>query len=665
MLKRGLPKSKNNLTRLLLLMSLCLFLGVVMTSFKTERIVENKVAYVVKESFVQDMALLQQHAEQLTQHLQLLEQKQASLEQLQEVFYQVKRSYKQVEYLLEYLDPELAKSINGAPLPRVLVEEVDYQTLSYKKPSVRTFPPEGMQVIEELLFADEVTPEGIKEAIVLAYALDENIALIANSLYNQPLTDKQVLESLREELIRVMAMGITGFDAPAAGREIEHAAVALEPVLASARLYEKTTSGAARAYSSSAVVQLEQAVHYLQQHPDFDTFDRVHFMRELADPAYASLTALQQEVLAEAPSVAKPVNDQANSLFSADFLQAAYYAKQDRAEQLPELVALGKVLFFDPVLSANNKRSCASCHSPAKAFTDGQAQSLAFDFKGNVQRNSPTLLNSVFSNAYFWDSRAQYLQDQVPDVLVKTDELHGDYEAVVQKLQQSSEYKKLFKRAFASQADKAISVNTINRAIAAYVQNLVALNSPFDKYMRHESAQLSVSAKRGFNLFMGKAACGTCHFAPTFNGTVPPRYLESETEVLGVPSSADFAHAHLDEDIGRAGVMPSEAWKHSFKTPTVRNAALTAPYMHNGAFASLEEVIEFYDLGGGVGLGLEVPNQTLPDSPLHLTAHEKQDIIAFMESLTDTSSVSSTIPERLPQFSAKAGLNNRPVGGSY
>ncbi|WP_181885072.1 cytochrome-c peroxidase [Pontibacter diazotrophicus] len=648
----------------LLLMSVCLFSGVVLTSFKAETATTNRVAGTVQESLIQDMAVLKQQSQYLTETLESSDQEQVAVEQLQGAFYEVKQAYKKVEYLVEYLDPELAKKINGAPLPKVLIEEANYQTLQFQKPSVRTFLPEGLQVLEELLFSEEVNQDMRKDAIVLSYSLQEAISLVANSLHHQPLTDKQILESLREELIRVTTLGITGFDAPAGGREIEYATIALQPVLNASQQYARTTSGKAKAHSSKAVHQLQQAVLYLQQHSDFETFDRLYYIRELADPAYAALTALQQELLPTVASVSKPVNDHANSLFSADFLQAAYFAKQDRKEQKPELIELGKVLFFDPVLSANSERSCASCHVPSKAFTDGQVRSVAFDFNGTVQRNSPTLLNAVFSNAYFWDSRAVYLQDQVPDVLVKSDELHGNYEEVVQKLQQSTAYRKHFKRAFADEPDNSLNTNTINRAIAAYVQSLVALNSPFDRYMRRETEQLNASAKRGFNLFMGKAACGTCHFAPTFNGTVPPRYLESETEVLGVTVSADFAHAKLDEDPGRAGVVPADAWQHSFKTPTVRNAGLTAPYMHNGAFATLAEVVEFYDAGGGAGLGLDVPNQTLPDSPLNLTAQEKEDLISFMESLTDTASV-FLAPERLPQFPKNTGLHDRPIGGRY
>ncbi|WP_114781941.1 cytochrome-c peroxidase [Botryobacter ruber] len=663
MIFNSLFNRKINLKQSLLLLSLCLFLGVTTSSFKKTE-TSGQVAGAVRQRFMQDVANLQQEAGQLTQTLQLLEQEQLTLAQAQQDFIKVKQAYKQVEFLVEYLDPELAKHINGAPIPKVVVEKAEYQAFSSSTPNFGTFQPEGLQVLEELLFAESFSQGMAKEAVVLAITFEEKTALLANSLYKQPLTDKQVLESMREELLRVMTMGITGFDAPATVHVLENAATALQPVLANVKEYDKVAGGKAKEQTGKAARLLEQVIRYLQQHPDFDSFDRLYFIKELADPAYASLTAMQQVLAYELPSVAKPVNDRATSLFSPDFLQTAYYAKQDRKEQQPELVALGKLLFFDPVLSANNERSCASCHAPDKAFADGRARSVAFDFNGTVKRNSPTLLNAVYSTAYFWDGRARYLQDQVPDVVANADELHGNYEEVVRKLAQSRTYRKLFRKAFAHAPNSSLSVNTINRAIAAYVQSLTALNSPFDRYMRGQTEALSAPAKRGFNLFMGKAGCATCHFAPVFNGTVPPRFTESESEVLGVPAAADFAHAELDADIGRAGIIPAAVFRHSFKTPTVRNAALTAPYMHNGAFARLEEVVEFYNLGGGAGIGLEVPNQTLPDTPLNLTQQEKEDLVAFMESLTDTTAVSA-VPDHLPLFPAKLNLNERPVGGRY
>ncbi|MDQ3394785.1 MAG: cytochrome C peroxidase, partial [Bacteroidota bacterium] len=157
-----------------------------------------------------------------------------------------------------------------------------------------------------------------------------------------------------------------------------------------------------------------------------------------------------------------------------------------------------------------------------------------------------------------------------------------------------------------------------------------------------------------------------CHFAPVFNGLVPPHYKETESEVLGVPASASKVNPEIDADLGRyKGILKEEAhiYKHSFKTTTVRNVELTAPYMHNGVFQTLEEVVDFYDNGGGIGLELDVPNQTLPSSPLGLTDLEKKQLVLFMISLTDTTGM-AVKPERLPVFSENK-LNDRIIGGTY
>ncbi len=140
---------------------------------------------------------------------------------------------------------------------------------------------------------------------------------------------------------------------------------------------------------------------------------------------------------------------------------------------------------------------------------------------------------------------------------------------------------------------------------------------------------------RGFNLFMGKAQCGTCHFAPLFNGLLPPYYTVTELEVLGVPENGSLTQPLWDHDEGRFSVFPINFYKGAFKTPTVRNAAVTAPYMHNGSFRTIEDVIEFYNKGGGAGIGLATVTQTLSADPLHLTKTEVKDIEDFINALTD------------------------------
>lgn len=136
---------------------------------------------------------------------------------------------------------------------------------------------------------------------------------------------------------------------------------------------------------------------------------------------------------------------------------------------------------------------------------------------------------------------------------------------------------------------------------------------------------------RGFNLFMGKARCGTCHYMPLFKGTLPPRYTQMETEVIGVPGPGE--KKDIDEDMGRYGIVPASFLQHAFKTTTVRNSARSAPYMHNGVFSSLQDLINFYNNGGGAGLGLKIGNQTLAADSLHLDGTETDALIAFIKSL--------------------------------
>ena len=155
--------------------------------------------------------------------------------------------------------------------------------------------------------------------------------------------------------------------------------------------------------------------------------------------------------------------------------------------------------------------------------------------------------------------------------------------------------------------------------------------------MLSNHSELTISEKNGFNLFTGKAKCATCHFIPLFNGLVPPEFTETETEVLGVPATKSKKNATLDTDPGKYNITHSVIHKNAFKTSTLRNIELTGPYMHNGVFNSLDEVMEFYNEGGGAGLKISPDNQTLPKNKLHLTKKEMADIIAFLKSLTDPS----------------------------
>jgi cytochrome c peroxidase len=176
----------------------------------------------------------------------------------------------------------------------------------------------------------------------------------------------------------------------------------------------------------------------------------------------------------------------------------------------------------------------------------------------------------------------------------------------------------------------------------------------------NSNANIHASVKNGFNIFMSKAECATCHFAPQFNGVKPP-YVGSEFEVIGVPQDKEFKN--LSPDKGRYEINPAFETENAFRTGTIRNAAKTKPYMHNGVFGDLNEVIDFYDAGGGAGRGLTVVNQTLSSDSLHLTKEEKSDLLAFMQSLTEDVKFEMP-PQKLPESKIKK-LNTRKVGGEY
>ena len=217
-------------------------------------------------------------------------------------------------------------------------------------------------------------------------------------------------------------------------------------------------------------------------------------------------------------------------------------------------------------------------------------------------------------------------------------EFNTNYDAILQSIKKDSGYTNAYEKAYNK------PLNVINRsdmasALSSYVLSLRSFNSTFDLYVRGKTTKLPKNVKRGFNLFTGKANCATCHFSPTFSGLVPPLFQENETEVLGVLESPDILR--LDKDQGRIenGISLDEfdIYTNSFKTVTVRNVALTAPYFHNGSYNTLKQVLDFYNDGGGAGKGLsyEVPNQTLPPDALNLSKKDINDLIAFMESLSD------------------------------
>jgi cytochrome c peroxidase len=381
-------------------------------------------------------------------------------------------------------------------------------------------------------------------------------------------------------------------------------------------------------------------------------------------PLSKSMSKLRSEFVEKNyyPSSALRMN--APSVFQTNAFNRFFYNPRGTDPEFSgEAAELGKVLFFDPVLSENNKRACASCHRPEMAFADGMITSNGFLQGEMLTRNAPTVINSALQRNYFYDMRADHLEGQIGHVLLNKKEMQSSFETAIKKLNSSEEYVAWFRRAFRGRADTIISKTSIENAISEYERTLVSLDSKFDRNIRGEVNSFSDEEKNGFNVFMNKGRCATCHYLPLFNSVVPPYYTRSEFEIIGTTKTADLLHPELDPDKGRGGLYGTEIFMHAFKTPTLRNIAITAPYMHNGSFENLEQVIEFYNKGGGQGLGLDVANQSLSPDSLKLSEKEKNSLVAFLKTLTDTMNMTS-IPVRLPSL-PDASMNSRRTGGEY
>ena len=584
---------------------------------------------------------------------------------LQAALLQARNQFKKVEFLVAYREEEYVKDwLNGAPLPHL---ERNMASV------IQVLEPEGLQILDELIFGEEVLEEAkhIEEKAQLLVAKTQHIVKYITRI-SPPMDDREILESCREGLVRIYTLGVTGFDTPMSGNSLPEARIGLESMSQMLSHYADTLEYLSPGLYPQLQETFEGSIAYLTKHDDFDTFDRLHFLKAYINPLYSTLLDVHQTLklphFADISAFTLSTNYSSRNLFAEDFLNPNFYTQGPTSNASSEAIALGKILFFDPILSGSNERACASCHQPQKAFTDGLPKSLALNFEGTVNRNAPTVINSVYSKRFFHDLRSAQLERQIEHVIFDKKEFHTNFFEIFDKLQQSEEYVQLFTEAFPKHTRQPISQQTLATALAAYVKSLNGFNSPVDQYIRGEIETLSEEVKNGYNLFMGKAACGTCHFAPTFNGTVPPLYTESESEILGVAVKHDTLQPQLDEDLGRYNNgRPTDRldiYKNAFKTPTVRNIGLTAPYMHNGAYHTLEEVVDFYNRGGGVGMGLDVPNQTLPPDPLGLSQQEMGHIVKFMEALTDTIGMTA-VPKRLPTFPAGSKWNDRVIGGKY
>jgi cytochrome c peroxidase len=294
----------------------------------------------------------------------------------------------------------------------------------------------------------------------------------------------------------------------------------------------------------------------------------------------------------------------------------------------PARAALGRLLFFDPVLSEDGSMSCAHCHRPERGFSDGRATALGRGGRA-LGRNVPTLWNVAFKPRLMWDRRAGSLEEQALIPLLAADEMAADPERLLARLGAIPAYRTDFARAFPGERE-SLTLGNVTRALAAFERTLVSRASRYDRFAAGERGALSPAEVRGLALFRSlNTRCFECHRLPTFDA---PLALG-----IGVPSP----------DPGVAGVTGEPAQHGLFAVPTLRNVAQTAPYMHDGSLATLAAVVDFYRQGGGRARGVPAERIDGQVRAFSISDAEAADLIAFLAALSDESA-SPRVPERVP-----------------
>ena len=532
------------------------------------------------------------------------------------IFTDSRQRYKKIEPFIEYYYQGLTRRINGPALPEVKTDDNMVND------------PTGFQVIEEIIYSDSVDLVELKKQTKI---LSTDLLFVKKTIKDMPIQDHHFYELVQHQIIRIAALGITGFDSPVAFQSIEEANFSLSGI---DEWYQLFCSIKKTKINKLLISQLNDAINFTRKNKDFNDFNRLEFIKNHLMPISRNFEKEFLSVIDNTPNIKnnKVFYGSLSNLMQGENFNPDAFSPFSESASTPEKRELGKILFSDASLSKSNKISCASCHNAEKAFTDGKVTSNSNIHNNVIKRNSPTVLYAAFQKSFFYDLRSQDLENQIESVMKNPDEFDLSPKEIKQKLFANPTLAISFAKAYPEK--KEITPYEIRNAIAVYVRSLMPFSAKIDQYFRGK-INLNASETNGFNLFTGKAKCATCHFIPVYNGTIPPWFNNTESEVIGVPKSVKWSNAEIDEDLGRYNLNQIEQLRYSFKTPTIRNIDKTAPYMHNGVYNRLEDVIKFYELGGGNGIGMNLSYQTLPFDNLQLTANEKNDLISFMKTLTD------------------------------
>ena len=581
---------------------------------------------------------------------------------------------KALDFWWRYYEPIAYKKING-PL---LVEWENEVFEKHEKPYKR----EGFGLSLALMYLEEknITKDSLLHLIEPAIKTIDVFS--SDSIIQQLETPSSFFFCNRLFLLNLAAIYTTGIECPEDEWILAELSIMLRSVESIYKNYQLQFTGILLTkeyldlfHEMSLFVQNKVRQNYkyvsplsgmIQSNDTTSLFDHFTWIQKYVNPLYkmnqtlifnnhlVSLSYMDYSMNSKNPSIFD------KSLYHAQNTQGIFIRVKD-STAIHEMIKLGKLLFYDPILSENNKRSCVSCHKPTQYFTDTSVStSLEYDGITRLTRNTPTLINSEFNHLILLDGKHITLQDQLQDVITNPKELGMKRDEIVAKVMSCPDYKKAFKSFLKyTPTEQKITPEHIVSVISMYVSTLSQYEAPFDQMM-NGTQPVNDEVQAGFNLFMGKAKCGTCHFVPLFNGVKPP-YTNSEFEVLGVPS--DTTYHMISSDEGRFVINPAYETKHAFRTGSIRNSSFTKPYMHNGVFNTMDEVIEFYNAGGGNGKGLIIENQTLSSDSLKLTVLEKKQLITFIQSL-DEMVPNQFPPMNLPKSKNKL-LNNRKIGGEY
>lgn len=561
---------------------------------------------------------------------------------------------KKIDFLLRYLHEVEYKKING-------VMPIEWETEVYEKWKT-PYRREGGGLFLAYAFLEENNNEAVQKQMDTAiHALD--YYLKNDTIQNLLKMPSTYLFANRLFLLNLSSIYTTGFENPNKEAIIPELKFQMEYMKNWYSAYNSTFNEAVH-FDNNYLALFEKCNRFLHaQSNDFTQFNHFVFIQKYINPMFAiNQSWIEKQHLTSTVLVDYSLNVSSKSIFDKTLYEAqqkkGIYNLQMPKEDETLLSDIGKTLFYDPILSGNNKRSCANCHSPQHFLQDGKKTALHFDSTQYLSRNSPSLCNIMFQHLLHIDGKHQTTLQQAKGVTSNPDEMNSAEIDILNKIKSIPLYKKSFDKLQKYTTDKHFSMQHIASALTFYYSQFSFFRSDFDAMIDNETTT-SPDVEKGFNIFMSKAQCATCHFLPQFNGVKPP-FNSSEFEVLGTPES--LAQKSISIDKGRYTIHKVAAMENAFRTPTLRNVLHTAPYMHNGVFNTIDEVLDFYNNGGGANKYM-VANQTLSNDSLQLNKSELQYLKSFLSALNEN--IPTQIPPLFLPLSKNKTWNERKVGGAY